>query len=287
MAVPPSNFDGPFILALVLVTVKIPARSFLLDIGLVGLSCFALACSAWPGQPVWVVSWERPDGQRATNHIHAADRDEKTIRRELINDLTKNRSANVGMMRWQQESSLFYAETAREPITKNDDTVFRTAGYSLAQSESTASDKSSTAWQSYWIDRASRTEQWLHRHKASQAQRRMALEETIDVSRVVPLFPERGVVFIGLAAALIAVMLGTLWHSLIPPRTMVDLSTHRGDVAAPNTNRDRGTTETAAMSFRRTWVRVRQPIGVRLRQGCGWVAVLVAMMSISIRMLAT
>ncbi|TWT94154.1 hypothetical protein [Neorhodopirellula pilleata] len=254
----------------------LPTREFLVDIALVGIACLALVCSWFPVEPVIVASWQDSDGKRVERRVEGLGQNAEKIRHAVIAKLTRPRSASVGIMRWQQETSQFYADATAAAASNA--SVFRQVSHA---SPSPDGDRA-VAWQAYWQDRATRSEQWLQERASEQARVVASFSESLTVSTIEPLIPDQRTAALGFAIALSAMLLGCVWRGLSPARRFVDEASE--SLLLPPASPEPTNTETAAMSFRAAWVQIRQPPIVRLRQACGWAIVLSAIISMTIRL---
>lgn len=252
----------------------LPNREFLLDIALVGIACGVLTSGWFPVTPVFVASWRQSDGSVVRHRVEGLGQNPETIRLAVLAELTRSRSANVGIMRWQQETSRYYAETSAPPTQK----FFRQVSH-VSQPQD---DNEANAWHAYWHDRANRSERWLHKRASAQTSLIASFNQSLAVSKIEPLFPNRQSVTWALATGLSAMLLGCLWRGLYPPRTLVRSSSTA--IGLLKTTPETPNTEIALMSFRGTWVEVRQSAVVRLRQTCGWSIVVSAIVSMAVRL---
>jgi len=231
-----------------------------------------------------VASWRKSDGSLVRHRVEGLGRSSEKIHDAVIAELTRPRSANVGTMRWQQETSNFYAEASAEAFAAasvpTSQSVFRQVSHVCDGDDR----ERAKAWHAYWQARAARSEQWLQARASEQARLVAKVSQTLAISTIEPLFPDGRTTTWALSIGLSAMLLGCLWRGLYPPRTLGDSSSEVRTL--PTDARDSMTAETAAMPFRAAWVQVRQPANVRLRQICGWAIVLFAITTVAVRLAA-
>lgn len=278
------------------------SRSYLIDITLVGFACFTLVCvlaqAPWQkstGQ-TFAVEMKQADGRTATYQVHQTSQTADQLRADLVQRLSVHRTPNVAWMQWYQETAERYAAACAESAAgmktrqanqQSDATsVFRTVSTgSPSKSGDDAASDQLARWQDFWTQRQVKATTWLASYEKNAQARETALNASIQITPVQPWLPSASV---GAKAALIAVLvvlLGSVWRLVCPPR-----SCHAGSVSPRELTATAVSGHVAAMCFRESWVRVRQPLGVVLRCVCGWTIVsasFVAGVSVMIQLLVS
>lgn len=281
------------------IAVKIPTRSFLMDFGLVGASVFVLACLAQPKNENWVATVHRDDGTHHSIRVDYQGDDETHLRQSILSELVPPEGEKLGLARWQSETSLFYAQAVAQRMASSNDNgkqdengVFRTASYQAEGASESPSGDSTTDWVGFWNRRGNQSANWLNEYNEFHQRRVARISESLVVGRVNAFLPARKGVLLAIAAAIFTIGIGTLWCVWIPRRTLSGHTALRGLIVASRSAeggaaavRSEDLVEPAAMSFRSSWVRLRQPFAVQTRRACGWMIVLSAMIAIVGRLL--
>lgn len=276
------------------VSVKIPQRSFLLDITLIGLSVFGCVCSALPTKTIWVARWHSTDGRANEFKIDADSSNPEKIRNRVIEQIIRPTPDQVGRVRWLMETSEFYARSTLSDdaistvTTSVQNDAFQTVAFgsptqkfaTTETSQSVTPSDQAARWSQFWGDRAARSCIWLSDHERATAHQIERLRQTIRIVRVSAWFPNRSGAALALAVALLVMSIGALWRLWMPQRQWPAPGAAIRSRATESVEEDGPTT--AAMAFRNDWVRLRQPLGVHVRaiSGCGIVltAVIVAVL---------
>lgn len=283
------------------------SRSYLIDIALVGFACFTLVCvlaqTPWQesSRQTFAVEIRQADGRTASYRVNRTNRTADQLREDLVKRLSVQRTPNVAWMQWYQETAERYAAACAESAAglktrqahqqSDTESVFRTVstGAPTTGPPSNSGDEAAgdqlARWQDFWTERQVKAATWLASYEKNAQSRGTALNASIQITPVQSWLPSASV---GAKAALIAVLvvlLGSVWRLLCPPR-----SCHLGSVAPVGSAATAMGEHVAAMCFRESWVRVRQPAGVVLRSVCGWTIVLaslVAGVSVMIQLLVS
>lgn len=284
--------------------VKIPTRSFLMDFGLVGASVFVLACLGQPQSESWVATVQRDDGTtqsiRVDHEAIRADRqairadhqgdDVELVRQSILSELVPPGSEKRGLARWQSETSRFYAQADSQrmdsPIADNsqeEKRVFQTAAFQAGSDAGKGIAASAEKWIEYWNRRGDQSASWLSDYNDFHQQRVMQISESLVVAPVGTFLPAGKGLWMAIVTAVCVVGVGMLWCVWIPRRMLPGQAGLMGlatsaDVVDP-------TSEPAVMSFRSSWVRLKQPLAVQARRVFGWMIVLSAMVAIGARLL--
>lgn len=291
--------------------VKIPTRSFLTDFGLVGASVLILACLVQPKSETWVASVQRADGTTTSVEVDERNRhqgdDVNKIRSSIIGELVPPENEKQGLVRWQSETSLFYAQADSQRLGSQrldpqqlassaqnnpqlQNRVFQTASHQPESLAESRLDDSATKWTGFWQRRGDQSADWLNEYSEFHQQRVARISKSLVVARVDTFLPARGGLLMAMLAALVTVVAGGLWCLWVPRRTLPKClalnepvgSAVEGSAAFSPTDEF---AEPAAMSFRLSWVRLRQPFAVHARRACGWMIVLTAMIAVGQQLL--
>ncbi len=278
------------------VSVKIPDRSFLIDIGLVGFGCFTIVWCLMPVQGSWTAKVRKPDGSVQSFRVEDPSDDPDVIHEHLVSQLVPKTSRELGLQRWRAESAGFYAKanTPAPPSTPSLESTSETEVTSDAassvyqtvshQAESTTDAlvpaDSSEQWHAFWLDREQRLTAAIANVEKRQQDYLAGLGDSISVVRETSFVMQRSWLIVALLVSLGVMLIGTLWRALLPPLGFHFNGQPQNIAFAPSTTEgglDNSTTETAAMHFRASWVRVRQPFRVWSRRACGWLIVITSL----------
>lgn len=278
------------------------SRSYLIDITLVGFACFTLVCVL--AQAIWqestgqtfAVEIKQADGRAATYQVRQTSQTADQLRADLVQRLSVQRTPNVAWMQWYQETAERYAaacaesavsQKAQQANQQSDaQSVFRTAstGPPAKSGDDPASDQLAR-WQDFWTQRQVKATTWLASYEENAQARRMAMNASIQITPVHAWLPSATVVAKAALIAVLVVLLGSVWRLLCPPR-----SCHAAGASSMELMETAAGGHVAAMCFRESWVRVRQPTGVVLRCVGGWAIVsasFVAGVSVMIQLLVS
>lgn len=293
------------------------------DALLVSVASSVLVWQAWswtaPERPVSLIV----DGKACLVDFIDAEQDVDAVQRELAARFPARPDGFSGIVRWQQEVAEFYAADnvrlserigrqpqsgqalSEKPVDADlaDETVrfvaARTTGadnqHRLRSADATA--QQALRWQEFWTRRAARAGDWLTR---SEARRRTQFGEAAagivaqrESGRATGM-PARVVVW-SVFVALVMFVVARFWQRVQPRRDFFASPSATGDSVREATGgprladvADGWSTDggpSMMLTFRRRWIAVRQPWGVRLRQIAGFGVVVAAFASICLRQL--
>lgn len=263
-------------------------RSYLIDITLVALASFTLVCvlglndepetGGQANQHAFAVEIQQPDGRIATYRVNKTSQTVDQLRDDLVRQTIGHRTPNVAWMQWYRETAEFYAascaeqsesELARDPDTKS---AFRTVSTGTKESGVSSSSTGDTTehltrWRDFWTQRQSKATTWLTNHERHEQARRAAITASIQITPTRSSLPPASIYAKAATITTLVVLLGLIWRVVCPPRSC------RGVVPA-DTSGIATEGNNAAMCFRESWVRMRQPASVVLRGVAGWTIVL-------------
>ncbi|EMI57119.1 hypothetical protein [Rhodopirellula sallentina] len=273
---------------------KILTRSFLIDMALVSLASFVLVCSVARSRELiqlrdssirtYQVCVKPPGGEVQRFLIANSSRSVDQLRNELVRQMIGPVSPQVGLVRWYQETSQAYAESvgADQPIDRAGQDPFRTV--SLRQPDGTQAGEAvqskpgvensattvpsalnqTTRWREYWVSRDEKAERWLTSYESQISKRAEVFSQSIEITQPNVWRLSESNVRWAVMIALATIAVGSLWRLLLPPVVL------GGGVRLATANPGALTESTAAMCFRESWIRIRQPLGVTLRGAAGW-----------------
>ncbi|TWT65213.1 hypothetical protein [Allorhodopirellula solitaria] len=267
---------------------KILTRSYLIDIGLVGLASFALVCVL--GKACWdtgesadrhsfTVEIQSPDRPKATYLVGDTGQTADQLRADIVQRMIGRRTPDVAWMQWYRETAQRYAAAcsapAAGPLAEQTETpsVFRTVSTESNSPRSAGVEAESLSrWQGFWTHRQTKADAWLANHDKTVQARQEALHASIQIYPMKSWLPSAAVQATAVAAAVLVVLLGSLWRLLSPPRSF-----HLDGIAPADLEGAAVEGNPAAMCFRESWIRVRQPANVVLRGVVGWIITLSAL----------
>lgn len=265
-------------------------RSYLIDITLVALASFTLLCVF--GQTYWqtahesadrftfAVEIEQADGRTKTYRVHETRQTAGELRADVVQRMSGPSTPDIAWMQWFQETAERYAATCSAPAKATPDpssdaaSVFHTVS---TGSTSSVVDSDETQhlsrWRDFWTQRQSHATAWLANHEQRDQARRAALSASIRITPVRSSIPPASVCAKALLITTLVVLFGMAWRLVSPPRSC---RLHR--VVPAMTSIDAAESDKmAAMCFRESWVRVRQPVSAVLRGVAGWSIVLASL----------
>ncbi len=276
-------------------------RSYLIDITLVGLASFTLLCvlgqtleqgSSGPAnRQAYAVTITQPNGQRTTYRVNETRQTADQLREDLVQQMSVRRTPDVAWMQWYRETAELYAAdcTSRgQSVAARDsasETVFRAVSTGLQKStglQETDLQSSNgnpgaatplTRWRDFWMDRQAKATSWLTEYEQQNLARRAAINASIQITPTRSWLPSPTMSAKAAMIATLVMLLGLVWRAVFPPRSFFLSRSSRGMLSA-STNENAATGNTAAMCFRESWVRMRQPASVVLRGLAGWGIVL-------------
>lgn len=261
-----------------------------MDIALVAASVFVLVCLMQPTEEIWIARLQRSDGSIASFRVEQPFDDENESRRAVLDDLVQPETGKRGMVRWQNETSLFYAsaDAARLASTAKA-SPFQTASFDAARNVVTNVEPESRQWVTFWQQRAERSGVWLQQRQDVHEKRLARLSESLEIARTDHLLPAREGIVNAFVAACLAITIGVMWCWCFPRRTFArgtgtlqtSFSPENESKSASFCDDVKNHSEPAAMSFRAEWVRLKQPFAVHARRATGWGVVLAAIIGLA------
>ncbi len=268
------------------VQLMILTRSFLIDITLVAIASFTLVCVGWearsassqsmPRSSKFVVEHRQTDGTQTSYLITERTQDVDQIREELVQRLIGRPDSQVALVQWYRETAEFYAAADQMRIAA--ETLKREAESSVFQTVSARQNVQSppdelgdrnSQWLDFWKQRHDKADSWLAAYAHSRLARAEALRGSLSISRSRQWIPSTKTYQLAVMISLCVTMIGVLWRAACPSRSLK--SQH---LSWANDQCGAISESPAAMRFRESWVRVKQPFNVKLRHATGWSLVL-------------
>jgi hypothetical protein len=268
------------------VQLKILTRSFLIDITLVAIASFTLACVLWearsassqsmPSSTKFIVEHRQADGTRSTYLITESTPDVDQVREELVQRLIGRPDSQVALVQWYRETAEFYVAATQLRIAaetlkpEGEASVFKSvSARQNLQSPPDEQGARNSQWLDFWMQRQVKADSWLATYTQSRLTRAEALRGSLSISRSRQWIPSTEACQVALVLSLCVAMLGSLWRVVCPARSL------KSQNLAWSNSRSVAVSESpAAMRFRESWVRVKQPFNVKLRHATGWSLVL-------------
>ncbi len=263
-------------------------RSYLIDITLVGLASFTLLCvlaltcgrdaTMAAGRHAFAVEIAQPDGQTTTCRVDQTRQAADQLRDDLVQQLTRHRTPDVAWMHWFQETAEHYAamcgepEVARVAQDLNPESVFRTVSTGPKTTPTHGENASELGhWREFWTLRQSKATAWLARREENTQARQAALRDSIRITPVQSWLPPPSICVKAGLVAILVMLIGAVWRLACPPHSCYG-------IPRAGTLPTEAQGNCAAMCFRESWVRVRQPVNVVARGVVGWAIVVSSLM---------
>ncbi|MFG0254544.1 MAG: hypothetical protein ACF787_05530 [Rhodopirellula sp. JB053] len=261
---------------------------------LVALASFVLLCSVARSRELlqlgnssvrtYQVCVNPPGGEVQRFVIANWSRSKDQLRNDMVRKMIGPVSPQVGLVRWYQETSRVYAESfdqkqpmdpaGQDPfrtvslrqsvVTQNGEAVASNSGVGNSGDADVPSSNPAARWREYWGSRDAKAERWLASYESQVSKRAEVISQSIEISQPSVWKLSDSDMRWAAAFALATIVVGSLWRMLMPPVVLCE------GVRLATADSGALTESTAAMCFRESWIRIRQPMGVTLRGAAGW-----------------
>lgn len=234
-----------------------------------------------------MVEIEQADGSVEKYSVEETLQSADELHADLTQRMLGRPAPQVALMRWYRESANFYVaascetrpgeQTNGQPMasgpgmTMPSGEVFHTTSARQASmpvargSDSIDSKSSSSHWQNFWSQRENQAAVWLARQETQVAQRLDSLQRSIHIIERHRWMPPKSTIGLAFFLSMMVLVTGCLWRLVCPPRSLqFDQAVVPGVLCKPTG------ANTAAMCFRQSWVRARQPALVLAQGMMGW-----------------